>query len=253
MIGLFNNRYTVSLLLATLFILGIGASIFFIYSLPHHLRLADGYQPVFFPAYIALIITFSVGVLALYFSMKYKKEVIVYKERILDATQSDRDGEQGSKTTISLDLVKTSLSEAKTEKEIFQTAMQSICKALDAGQGAYYKVIEEEGKRLLELTSGYALSMGESTVIRYEFGEGLIGQAAATTSTLYIDDVPDGYIRIVSGLGSASPKYLIIVPVKQQQLFGVLEIASFTTVDSNQRKFVEEAAQLIADKISPQA
>ncbi len=79
----------------------------------------------------------------------------------------------------------------------------------------------------------------------------MIGQSAANGSTLYVDDVPEGYIKIVSGLGSASPKYLLIVPIgKDGQVFGVIEIASFTEITEDQRKFVEEAAQLIAEKIS---
>ena len=85
-------------------------------------------------------------------------------------------------------------------------------------------------------------------------GEGLIGQSAANGNTLYVDDVPEGYVKIVSGLGSASPKYLLIVPMKSQdQVLGIIELASFTPINEDQRKFVEEAAQLIAEKISNKA
>lgn len=53
-------------------------------------------------------------------------------------------------------------------------------------------------------------------------------QAAANGKTLYVDDIPEGYIYVISGLGSASPKYLLIVPFKkQEQVIGMLEIASF--------------------------
>jgi methyl-accepting chemotaxis protein len=49
----------------------------------------------------------------------------------------------------------------------------------------------------------------------------------------------------------ASPKYLLIVPVKQdEKVIGVMEIASFTPVTEDQRKFVEESAQIVAEKIS---
>jgi methyl-accepting chemotaxis protein len=68
-----------------------------------------------------------------------------------------------------------------------------------------------------------------------------------------VDDVPDGYVKIVSGLGIASPRYLLIVPVKnQEQVLGVMEIATFTPLDENQRRFVEESAQLAASKITGQ-
>ena len=132
--------------------------------------------------------------------------------------------------------------------------MQAICKQLDAGQGALYITEEKDGKRTIELKTGYALTIGESTVISYEVGEGLIGQSVASGRTLYIDDVPDGYIKIISGLGSASPRYLLITPLrKNDQVIGAIELASFTAIHDDQRKFVEESAQLIAGKISTQA
>ena len=147
--------------------------------------------------------------------------------------------------------IKASLRTAKSEKEIFQNGLQSICKQLEAGQGAAYQAQQENETRFVELKAGYALSLSENAVVRYTFGEGLIGQAATNAQLLYLDEVPEGYIKIISGLGSASPRYLLIVPVKNQEtVLGVLEIASFTPLNSDQRKFVEQSAQLMADKLS---
>ena len=102
-------------------------------------------------------------------------------------------------------------------------------------------------------SAGIVDRVDEARKIRGDVGEGLVGQAAASAKTIYVDDVPDGYIKIISGLGSASPRYLLFTPVKQQdQLRGVLEIAAFTPITDDQRKFVEEAAQLMADKLSKQ-
>ena len=122
---------------------------------------------------------------------------------------------------------------------------------MDAGQGAAYQVQQEKETRFVELKSGYALSINESTTTRYNFGEGLIGQAASNGQLLYLDEVPEGYIKIISGLGSASPRYLLIAPVKNKgTVLGILEIASFSPYNADQRKFVEQGAQLIADKLS---
>jgi GAF domain-containing protein len=254
MISLFSDRYKISLILAALFVLGIGASLYFIYSLPHGLQLASGYQVEFTNVYIILGGTFVAGALTILYALRYKKEVIVYRDRALEASIAQRDAEQGSKTTISLESVITPLKQAHNEKDTMHLALHAICKQLEAGQGAMYGVVEDGGIRKVELKSGYALSIGESTTIRYEFGEGLIGQSAASGNTLYVDDVPEGYVKIVSGLGSASPRYLLIVPIKQQgQVYGVIELASFTKINEDQRKFVEEAAQLVADKISIKA
>jgi hypothetical protein len=254
MTGLMNDRYKVGLILAVLTVLGFGTSLYFIYSLPEGLRLADGYQPEFTSVYIVISITFLIGAVSLLSALKYSKEVIVYRDKKMDKSLSDEQSGQASKSSISLDLVKISLNPAKSEKDILVAGLQAICKQLDAGQGAIYGAIEEDGKRKVELKGGYALSLGESTIIRYEFGEGLIGQSAANGKTLYVDDVPEGYIRIVSGLGSASPKYLLIIPIKnQERIVGIMEIASFTHITEDQRKFAEESANLIAEKISGKA
>ncbi len=254
MTDLFNDRYKVGLILAALFVLGFGISLYAIYSLPTDLHLTDGYQPAFAPVYIIASITFIIGAVSLLSALRYSKELIVFRDKAADLSHSEQQGNQTNKTSISLDLVKNSLASAKTEKEILQIGLQIVCKQLDAGQGAIYAVVEDDGKRKVELKSGYALSMGESTIVRYEFGEGLIGQSASNAKTLYVDDVPEGYIRIVSGLGSASPTFLLIVPIKNQdKVLGIIEIASFANISEDQRRFTEESANLIGEKISGKA
>jgi methyl-accepting chemotaxis protein len=255
MTDVLNDRFKVNLILAVLFILGIGVSLYFIYSLPANLRLADGFQPAFVKVYIVIGLTLVLGAAAIIVSLRYKKEILVYRDRIIDTKQAERDAaEQAGKTTISLENVISQLRHSTDEKSVLQSGLQTICKQLEAGQGAVYSVKESEGKRKVELKGGYALNIGESAVISFEFGEGLVGQSAATGKTLYIDEIPDGYINIISGLGSASPRYLLIVPMKhKEEVLGVLEIASFTPISEDQRKFAEEATQLIAEKVKTQA
>lgn len=254
MISLFNDRYKISLLLAALFILGIGVSLYFIYSLPQGLQLAQGYAPAFTKVYGILALTFAAGALSLLNALRYRKELVVFRDRALEASVAKHEAEQAGKTTISLDTVLTMLAQAKNESDTLQLGLQAICKQLEAGQGAVYRIVEEDNKRTVVLQSGYALSIGESAVIKYEMGEGLIGQAASNGNTLYVDDVPEGYVKIVSGLGSASPRYLLVVPMKTQgKVLGIVELASFTPINEDQRKFVEEASQHIAEKISNRA
>ena len=251
MIDLFKDRYKFGLILATLFFIGIVASLYQVYRLPHNLRLADESHPALLSVYIFLGVTFLVGSFALWWTLNNQNEVIVFRDKQLKTDTASKQGSETSQTTISLESVKDNIAEATNENDLFKSGLQAICKQLQAGQGAVYSITEEGGRRKVEFNSGYALSMGESSAISYEVGEGLIGQTAAGGKTLYMDDVPDGYVKIVSGLGSASPKYLLIVPIKQpDKVYGVMEIASFTPVSEDQRKFVEESAQLMADKIS---
>jgi methyl-accepting chemotaxis protein len=254
MISIFRNYYKISLALGIFFILGIALSLYSIYSIPSSLRLSHGYQSEFFTVYAIIGITFFIGAIALIMALRYKKEVVIFRDRSIEAEKAAKQESELNKSTISLNTLITNLSQAKGEKEILDIGLNTICKQLEAGQGAIYTAVEKNGKRSVELRGGYALAIGESTVINYEFGEGLIGQAAASGQALYVDDVPEGYIKIVSGLGTASPKFLLIVPVKdKQQVFGVMEIASFLAITTDQRKFAEEAAQQIAEKISTNA
>jgi putative methionine-R-sulfoxide reductase with GAF domain len=253
MISIFKNSYKLSLTLATFFILGMAVSLFAIYSLPGSLHLTAGYQPEFLNVYLIIAATFLAGTIALMLALRFKKEVIVFRDRALEAAAKKHEAEQG-KSTISLEGLISSLEQAHDKKEILEAGLNTICKQLDAGQGAMYVASEIEGKRTVELQTGYALHIGESTTISYEFGEGLIGQAATSGQSLYVDDVPEGYIKIVSGLGTASPRYLLIVPVKHSgQVLGVMEVAAFAAISDNQRKFAEESAQLVANKIFTKA
>jgi len=253
MMSLFSDRYKISLILASIFIVGIGASLYSIYSLPSGLQLASGYESEFTNVYLTIGGTLLLGALALLYALRYKKEVVVFRDRALESSITQQESDQAGKSTISLESIIQTLSQTNGQ-DTQQLALHAICRQIEAGQGALYRVVESDNKRKVELKAGYALSIGESTVINYEFGEGIIGQSAASGNTLYIDDVPEGYVKIVSGLGSASPKYLLIVPVKvQNQVLGIIEVASFTSISEDQRKFVEEAAQLLADKISTKA
>jgi len=250
MIQLLKDRYKLGLLMATLFFFGIIASIYTIYSLPHELMIGDGYQSSFTRIYMILAATFAVGGITIWQALHYRNEIIVFRDRDLKTDSVSGESGDSTQTTISLETVKGNIKQGKDEKEILQSGLHAICKQLDAGQGAIYISKVENNQRKVELKCGYALSMGESATIAFEYGEGLVGQAAIGGKTLYVDEVPDGYIKILSGLGSASPKFLLIVPVrKNDQVMGVMEIASFTAISEDQRKFVEESAQLIADAI----
>ncbi|WSA94809.1 ATP-binding protein [Streptomyces sp. NBC_01795] len=59
--------------------------------------------------------------------------------------------------------------------------------------------------------------------------QGLVAQVAAQKRRLLLTDVPRGYLPIASGLGSAPPGCVVILPVLyEDRVLGVLELASFT-------------------------
>jgi len=82
-------------------------------------------------------------------------------------------------------------------------------------------------------------------------GEGLAGQVWQEGNTVYVDDVPDNYVNITSGLGKAKPTHILIVPLRgNKKIYGVLEIALFDHLEPYQITFVEKIAQNFALMLS---
>lgn len=239
------------MVLAIVFFFAILACGYLLYTLPDELGLRTGYGTAFSKVYVTVAVTFVVGSIAIYLALSSKKEVIVFKDRTADDDGTQAEGpDDKHKTTISLEHVR-SVTESAEDKTLFNGFLQAVCGQLEAGQGAYYETGEADGVRKIRLRAGYALSVGEGSEVEFDFGEGLAGQSAAEGKTLYVDDIPEGYIKIMSGLGTASPRFLLIVPVKNSSggVVGIIEMASFKEFTEDQRKFVEQAAQVLAERI----
>jgi methyl-accepting chemotaxis protein len=251
MIRTFKNSQQLGMVLAIAFFIAVLACAYMLYALPSDLALTPGYEGVLTRVYLVVAFTFLIGSAAIYFALSTRREVIVYKTRATDSAEGEgQRTDEGQKGTISLEPVQA-LEAGQSNRDLYQQFLQVICDQLEAGQGAYYETRESDGFRKIRLRAGYALAVGEGSHVEYGFGEGFPGQAASEGRTFYIDDIPEGYIKIVSGLGMASPRYLLIVPVKKSsEVRGVIEMAFFKPVSEDQRTYVEEAARIITDKIT---
>ncbi len=121
-----------------------------------------------------------------------------------------------------------------------------------SNQGALYVLNDEEGKdRHLELVSIFAWDIKKHEQQRIKPGQGLLGQAFLEKETTYLTSLPDEYIRITSGLGDARPKAVLIVPLKvDQEVYGLVELASFNEFEPHEISFVEKLGESIASTIA---
>lgn len=208
-------------------------------------------QPVFIKLNLIVGITLLVGLGILVFMFNNKSEEVIYVEK---KTEKKKEGEdekdEDTADHLSVAFLNDLLKSEKEEQKIFDKALTSICKKLEAGIGVIYTYQAGKDKKELKLKSSFALSLGESQTLSYELGEGLVGQVAKERKELIIDDIPEGYIKVVSGLGSASPTHLMIMPIENdKELIGVMEIASFTPFEKKHKSFVKNAIGKIVEKL----
>ncbi len=129
--------------------------------------------------------------------------------------------------------------------------ISALVKYLNANQGGMFVLNNDGDEHFMELRGCYAWDRYKYNEEKIFLGEGLVGQVWQEKGSMYLTDIPEDYISIVSGLGEASPKNLLVVPmISNDTVFGVIELASFDEMDDYQVRFVERLAESIATTIA---
>ncbi len=129
--------------------------------------------------------------------------------------------------------------------------ISGLIRYIDANQGALFLAREDEGELYLEMVACHAYNRKKFPGKKVAWGDGLIGAAAVERKGYYTDKISDGYLSITSGLGKANPRYLLIEPlVWNDQVFGIIEIASFNRLEAYKIQFVQRVAENKATTIS---
>ncbi|MBN2524663.1 MAG: GAF domain-containing protein [Bacteroidales bacterium] len=125
--------------------------------------------------------------------------------------------------------------------------LSNLAQELEVWQGIFY--IADSKKKNFNFLSGYAIT-SEKPIPGFALGENLNGQAAQTQELMVIDEIPENYFNVESGLGKSIPKSLLLMPiVDKKKTIGLIELAIFIEVQEKHKKIMSAMNKPVAEKL----
>ena len=126
--------------------------------------------------------------------------------------------------------------------------LSELAELVNARYGAFYILEQPEGEEepKLKLFAGYAQKSRKLINQEFSLSEGLVGQCATDKEQIRLSNVPNEYLQISSGIGSAPPVDLVILPVLfENNVKAVIELASFENFSDTHIDFLDQLTESI--------
>jgi putative methionine-R-sulfoxide reductase with GAF domain len=131
-------------------------------------------------------------------------------------------------------------------KELAEQFLWNLAKETNCTQGAFYVATGST----LKFIEGYAFHLTENENLDIEIGEGITGQVGKDGKYINITNVPNGYLTVLSGLGTSSPTNLLVYPFqKNGKVIAVIELASFAVIEGEQIAALSKLNDILTEQI----
>ena len=101
------------------------------------------------------------------------------------------------------------------------------------------------------MVSCYAYEKKKYLDLKIKKGQGLVGQVWQEGKSIYLTEVPENYVTITSGLGESTPRSILVVPLYfNDEVQGVIELASFNVFEEYELGFVDKVTESISAALS---
>ena len=133
-------------------------------------------------------------------------------------------------------------------EEVGDNTLNFLAQQLNMSVGALY--VAEDGR--LRRVAAYAFDEHQMRRREHvEFGQGLIGQAAAERRPLALENLPTNYLQVSSGVGESDVHAVLIVPIIDSgELMGVVELGFLRPLEQQDRELMRLLAASIGPAIS---
>jgi low affinity Fe/Cu permease len=186
-------------------------------------------------------------------NQKIKKIVEDEKAKILaDYKKQEVHEEKADETEVNVDeIVEKIIPNPKnltTLKSYTEKVLSNIAKEIEVVQGLFYARTKKTN--LFTVAGEYAFT-GEKKPKDFKLGLTLPGQAAKSKDLLIVNQIPDSYYSVESGLGKSMPKNIVIVPIiNKNAAIAIMELGTFKEINSTEQKVLKVLSSKLGDKIN---
>jgi signal transduction histidine kinase/HAMP domain-containing protein len=135
--------------------------------------------------------------------------------------------------------------------QVSRLIMSEVTPLVSAQHGAFF-LTEGNGNggapddAELRLIASYGYKQRKSLSNRFKVGEALVGQAALEAKAITITQAPEDYIKVTSGLGEASPRNIVVLPVLfEEEVMAVIELATLGEFSDVDTTFLEQLSETL--------
>jgi len=142
----------------------------------------------------------------------------------------------------------TILRSHSTNQSLYDELISFTVKYTKCVIGALFFLNEDSKQnKFLELVAAYAYERKKYLQKHIQIGEGLVGQVFLEKEYVYLREIPNDYLKITSGLGTSNPNSLLIIPlIANDEVVGVMELASFNPFEKHEIDFLKSLGENIA-------
>jgi ligand-binding sensor domain-containing protein/putative methionine-R-sulfoxide reductase with GAF domain len=180
-----------------------------------------------------------------------QKEIEIKSKQIMELLEKERENNWFNEGLILMnDVIKTYKDNIDLLSHEIVRNMVDYFKLNASGLFLYRTDIEDSSEKgYLELVASYGFNKEQLENKKIKPGEGLAGACFIDKRTMNISNVPESYY-LSSGFGKSTLTNLILVPIRlQDEIVGILELASFNQIDNKTIRLIETLSENIASNI----
>jgi hypothetical protein len=111
------------------------------------------------------------------------------------------------------------------QKDFHHSILPAIGKVVETVTAIFYWL--DKSSNSFIVTSTFAID-NNYQIASFKAGEGFCGQAVSDRQILHLDEIPDDYYSVSSGLGAHRPNHIYFIPILiNNQVMGLIEIGTF--------------------------